>query len=84
MALLHIMEALWEIMRSNMWPLIKNESKDRATQLKIHRIHHEEILKAIQAHDPERAFKAMHNHLTNIKNDMDEYITLTENNQTRK
>jgi GntR family transcriptional repressor for pyruvate dehydrogenase complex len=83
-ALLHITEALWEIMRSNMWPLIKNESKDRATQLKIHRMHHEEILNAVGTHDPERAFKAMYTHLTTIKNDVDEYITLTENNQLRE
>jgi GntR family transcriptional repressor for pyruvate dehydrogenase complex len=74
MALLRITEALWELMRSNMWPLIKQESKGRAAQLLDHRIHHENILNAVRAHNGDQASRAMYNHLTSIKNDMDEYL----------
>jgi GntR family transcriptional repressor for pyruvate dehydrogenase complex len=73
-ALLKITQVIWEIMESNMWPLLKQETTSRYQQRDLHHLQHEEIVGALYAHDGDRAYKAMYTHLLSIKQDMDDFI----------
>ena len=74
-ALLRITEVIWDIMGSNMWPLLKRETTSLYQQRELHRLQHEEILNALYAHDETRAYNAMYNHLRSIKEDMDDVMS---------
>jgi GntR family transcriptional repressor for pyruvate dehydrogenase complex len=78
-ALLRIMEVVWDIMGSNMWPLLKQESVNKHQQKVIHWIQHGEIVNAIIEHNADLAYKAMYNHLFNVKEGIDDVISKPEN-----
>lgn len=69
-ALLRIIDAVWDIMSSNMWPWFKSQSNDREQQIKLHLDQHEEIVAAICSRDPRAARSAMRHHLTSIEKEM--------------
>jgi GntR family transcriptional repressor for pyruvate dehydrogenase complex len=73
-ALLRIMDVVWDIMSSNMWPLLKREGDNRQKQIELHLDQHEEIVAAICARDGEKAYQAMYRHLINIEEEMDTLI----------
>jgi GntR family transcriptional repressor for pyruvate dehydrogenase complex len=73
-ALLRIMEVVWDIMGSNMWPLLKQESVNKHHQKVTHWIQHEEIVNTIIEHNADLAYKAMYKHLINIKEGIDDII----------
>jgi GntR family transcriptional repressor for pyruvate dehydrogenase complex len=69
-ALNRIMDVVWEIMGSNMWPLLKSQSNNREQQIELHLDQHEEIVAAICARDQAAASTAMRRHLTSIEQEM--------------
>jgi DNA-binding FadR family transcriptional regulator len=69
-ALLRIMSVLWDIMRGNMWPLLKRESSHDPNDVRLHWHHHEIIVAAIKNHDGEAAYKGMYEHLNSIREAM--------------
>jgi GntR family transcriptional repressor for pyruvate dehydrogenase complex len=73
-ALLRIMDAVWDIMGSNMWPLLKNESNNRKRQIELHLDQHEQIVEAICARDEKKAYEEMYNHLATIEKEMDSIV----------
>lgn len=74
-ALLRIMDVVWEIMGSNMWPLLKSQSNNRERQIELHLDQHEQIVAAICARDQASSYKAMHRHLANIEKEMELIIS---------
>jgi GntR family transcriptional repressor for pyruvate dehydrogenase complex len=70
-ALLRIMDAVWDIMGSNMWPLLKNESNNRKRRIELHLDQHEQIVEAICDRDEKQAYGEMYNHLATIEKEMD-------------
>jgi DNA-binding FadR family transcriptional regulator len=74
-ALLRITDVVWDIMRSNMWPLLKKETTNTREQMELHWRQHKEIVSAICLHDSDGAYKAMYSHLSTIKKDMDALIS---------
>jgi GntR family transcriptional repressor for pyruvate dehydrogenase complex len=74
-ALMRIMDAVWDIMGGNMWPLLKNESNNRKRQIELHLDQHEQIVEAICARDEKTAYQEMYNHLTTIEKEMDVIVT---------
>jgi DNA-binding FadR family transcriptional regulator len=73
-ALSRIIETIWKLMSSNMWPLVKQESVVRHNEIDQHQRHHEQIVNAIVEHDSDGAYKAMYNHLMSIKEGVDDII----------
>jgi GntR family transcriptional repressor for pyruvate dehydrogenase complex len=70
-ALLRIMDVVWDIMGSNMWPFLKNESFDRKREIELHLDQHERIVEAICARDEKRARREMYEHLTSIDKEIE-------------
>ena len=73
-ALLRIMDVLWDIMGSNMWPFLKKESSDRKRQIELHLDQHERIVEAICARDEKRAYDEMYDHLVTIEREIDTIV----------
>ena len=73
-ALLRIMDVVWDIMASNMWPLLKKESNNRKKQIELHLDQHEQIVEAICARDEKRAYGEMYNHLATIEKEIDSLV----------
>ncbi|MDR0718392.1 MAG: FadR family transcriptional regulator [Treponema sp.] len=73
-ALLRIMDAVWDIMGGNMWPLLKNESNNRKRQIELHLDQHEQIVEAICARDEKKAYQEMYKHLVTIEREMDSIV----------
>jgi GntR family transcriptional repressor for pyruvate dehydrogenase complex len=73
-ALYRIMEVIWDIMGSNMWPLLKKESNNRKKQIELHLDQHEQIVYAICARDGKKAYQEMYNHLVTIEKDIDSIV----------
>ena len=73
-ALLRIMDVVWDIMGSNMWPLLKTESNSRKKQIERHLDQHEQIVKAICARDEKTAYQEMYGHLVTIEKEMDNLV----------
>jgi len=73
-ALLRIMDVVWDIMGSNMWPLLKKESSDRKEQIKLHLDQHERIVEAICARNGQLAYNEMFNHLNTIGKEIDNIV----------
>jgi GntR family transcriptional repressor for pyruvate dehydrogenase complex len=74
-ALLRIMDVVWDIMGSNMWPLLKKESNDRKKQIELHLDQHEKIVKAICAGNEQSAYNEMYNHLITIEKEIDNIVS---------
>ena len=72
--LLRIMDVVWEIMNSNMWPLLKRKSSIRNKQIKLHLSQHERIVEAVCARDEKAAYEEMYDHLVTIKRGMVEVV----------
>ena len=73
-ALLRIMDVVWDIMGSNMWPLLKKESSKRKRQIELHLDQHDQIVEAICARDEKRAYSEMYQHLATIEKEMDSFV----------
>ena len=73
-ALLRIMDVVWDIMGSNMWPLLKRESNNRKRQIEQHLDQHERIVEAICARDEKNAHWEMYNHLTTIDREIENVV----------
>ena len=74
-ALLRIMDVVWDIMGSNMWPLLKKESNNRKKQIELHLDQHEKIVKAICVRNELAAHREMYNHLLTIDEEIDRIIS---------
>ena len=83
-ALLRIMDVLWDIMGSNMWPLLKNESNNRKKQIELHLDQHERIVEAICAGDEKRAHREMYEHLTTIETEMNSIVNKSSPQKRKK
>lgn len=73
-ALLRIMDVVWEIMGSNMWPFLKQESSDRKNQIELHLDQHERIVATICARDEKNAYREMYDHLTTIDKEIENVV----------